>query len=38
MDFIEQNQHESEKIEEEVVTLNSRTPCLPEATEVISEI
>ena len=38
MDFIEQQHQEPEQIEEELVTLNSKTPCLSESTEVISEI
>ena len=38
MDFIEQQNQESEKIEEELVTLNSKTSCLSEVTEVINEI
>ena len=36
MDFIEQKHQESEHIEEELVTLNSKTPCISEATEVIN--
>ena len=36
MDFIEQQNQESEHIEKELVTLNSKTPYLSEATEVIN--
>ena len=38
MDLIEKQHQESENIYEELVTLNSKTPCLSEATEVINEI
>ena len=38
MDFIEQKHQESKHIEEELVTLNSETLFLSEATEVINEI
>ena len=38
IDFIEQQHRESEQIEEELVTINSKIPCLSEATEVINEI
>ena len=38
MDFIGQQHQESEQIEEELVTLNSRTSLLSEATEGINEI
>ena len=36
MDFMELNHQESEQIEEELVTLKSKTPCLSEATEIIN--
>ena len=38
MDFIEQKQQEYTHIEEELVTINSKTPCLSESTGVINEI
>ena len=38
VDFVEQQHQESEQIEEKVVTLNSKTSCLSEATEVFNEI
>ena len=38
MDFIEKKHKESEQIEEEPVTLNSKTSCLLEASELINEI
>ena len=38
MDFIGQQHQESEQIEEELVTLNSRTSLLSEVTEGINEI
>ena len=38
MYFIEKYHQESEQIEEELVTLNSKTLCLSEDTEVINEM
>ena len=38
MDFIEQRHQYSEHVEEELITLNSKTPCLSKSTEVINEI
>ena len=38
MNFIEQQHQESEQIEEELVTLNSKILCLSEDTEVINKI
>ena len=35
---IEQHHQESKDIEKELVTINSNTPCLSEATEVTNEI
>ena len=37
MDVIEQQNQELKHIEEELVTMNSKTPCLSEYTEVINE-
>ena len=37
MYFIEKYHQESEQIEEELVTLNSKTLCLSEATEVLNK-
>ena len=36
MNFIEQQNQESEQTEEELDTLNSKTPCISEATEAIN--
>ena len=38
MYFIERQRQESKQIEEELVNINSKTPCLSEATEVINKI
>ena len=37
MDFIEQQHQQSEQIEEELFNINSKTPCLSEATEAIND-
>ena len=37
IDFIEQQHQQSEQIEEELFNINSKTPCLSEATEAIND-
>ena len=38
MDFMEQHHQKSKHTEEELVPINSQTPCLSETTEIINEI